>query len=235
MSSEREECDLERRKTSDTHQLAAWTGIIGPVLFITVFTVEGYFRAGYDPISTYISDLSIGPRGIIQITNFIIFGFLFFIFSYGLTLEFQRSKLSLTGPKLLSLMAALLILSGPFVTDPINTPLAEMTWHGIIHNIFGAAFFLLCPISCYVFWRTFRERSDWPFLQTPTMVITVVLTIVLVVFSVAQKGAALTPNALTYYAGFIQRIDLITFLLWLVAFAWSYRVRLIASSDMMTE
>jgi hypothetical membrane protein len=197
-------------------QLAAWAGILGPVLFIAVFTVEGFLRPDYNPISTYISDLSIGPRGIIQIMNFLIFGLLFFIFSYGVSLEFRTRNRSLNGPRILMLMAILLVLAGFFVTDPIHTPLFEMTWQGIVHNIFGAIFFSLCPISCYVFWRLFREQDEWRSFRKLTLVAGVV----------AIKGAVLTPNALTDYAGLIQRIDLITFLLWIVAFAWNYRKHL---------
>jgi len=134
--------------------------------------------------------------------------------------------MSLTGPRLLSFMALHLILSGPFVTDPINTQFFEMTWQSIIHNIIGAAFFLLGPISCYVLWRTFRGHSEWKSFQKPTLVITVILSIVLVIFSASQKSGQLMPNALTEYARLVQRIDLITFMIWLIAFAWSYKTRL---------
>jgi hypothetical protein len=217
---------LAKTTTKDIRQFAACAGFIGPILFIAVFTIEGFLRTGYNSISTYISDLSIGPRGIIQISNFIVFGSLFLFFAYGLILEFRLSGMSLTGPRLLALMAVLLILSGPFVTDPIGTPILEMTWHGIIHNIIGAIFFLLGPISCYVFWRTFRERLQWSSFRRFTLYITVTLSIFLVIFSVAQKGAALTPNILTEYAGAIQRINIITFLFWIVVFAWVYYIHL---------
>jgi hypothetical membrane protein len=208
------------------HQLAIWAGVLGPILFIAVFTVEGFLRPGYNPISTYISDLSIGPRGIIQIMNFLIFALLFFIFSYGLSLEFRTRNRSLNGPRILMLMAVLLFLTGLFVTDPIGTPLFEMTWLGIVHNIFGLIFFSLCPISCYVFWRAFREHDEWRSFQKLTLVAGVIITVGLLAFAVALEGAVLTPNALTDYAGLIQRIDIITFLLWIVAFAWNYHTHL---------
>ena len=53
-------------------KLAAWAGIIGPTLFLLVFTLEGWLRPGYQPQTMYVSDLSLGPRGTIQIINFIV-------------------------------------------------------------------------------------------------------------------------------------------------------------------
>ncbi len=207
-------------------QLAAWAGVIGPILFIAIFTVEGFLRPDYNPVSTYISDLSIGPRGIIQIVNFFIFALLFFFFSYGLSLEYRTRNRSLNGPRILMLMAILFFLTGLFVTDPIHTPLFEMTWQGIVHNIIGFIIFSLFPISCYVFWRAFREHDEWRSFQKPTLVVGVIITVGLLAFAVALIGAVLTPNALTDYVGLIQRIDIITFLLWIVAFAWNYHRRL---------
>jgi len=207
-------------------QLAVWAGVIGPILFIAIFTVEGFLRSDYNPISTYISDLSIGPRGIIQIVNFFIFAALFFFFSYGLSLEYRTRNRSLNGPRILMLMAILFFLTGLFVTDPIHTPLFEMTWQGIVHNIIGFIIFSLFPISCYVFWRAFCEHDESRSFQKLTLAVGVIITVGLLAFAVALIGAVLTPNALTDYAGLIQRIDIITFLLWVVALAWNYRKHL---------
>ncbi len=64
-------------KISDRRVLAGWAGMIGSALFVTVFTLEGWLRPGYDWRSTFISELSIGPRGWVQIVNFIMLGTLF--------------------------------------------------------------------------------------------------------------------------------------------------------------
>lgn len=207
----------------DSRRLAAWAGMVGPILFVAVFTIEGFLRPGYNPLTTYISDLSIGDRGIVQIVNFIVFGFLFFAFSYGVTLEFRERNLSLTGPRIFTGMAVLLILSGPLVTQPAGTPLSEMTWMGILHNILGACFFVLGPVSCYVFWRSIQTDSKWKQIRGITLVAGILLTIILIVFSVAQKSEMLMPNALTSWAGVIQRLDLITFFIWMVIFAWELK------------
>jgi hypothetical membrane protein len=52
------------KNLSTTHRkLSAWAGIIGPVLFVLVFMTEGFLRPGYDWLKTFISALSLGPRG----------------------------------------------------------------------------------------------------------------------------------------------------------------------------
>lgn len=47
----------------DIQSFAAWAGMIGPVLFVGVFTIEGFLRPAYNPFSMYVSELSIGSRG----------------------------------------------------------------------------------------------------------------------------------------------------------------------------
>lgn len=98
--------------------ISVYSGIIAPILFVIIFTVEGLFRENYSAMTNFISELSLGNRGWIQITNFLLFGFLFFVFSLGLLLKFQKRKLSSTGPILFLIIASSYFISGLFVTDP---------------------------------------------------------------------------------------------------------------------
>ncbi len=82
-----------------------WAGMIGPAFFVTVFTVEGWLRPGYEPLKTYVSALSLGPRGWIQIANFILFGGLLFLFTRGVAAEFPKGKASRSGLTLLTIIA----------------------------------------------------------------------------------------------------------------------------------
>ena len=50
--------------------------------------------------------------------------------------------------------------------DPVDaftkiTPRDQMTWHGVLHGIFGALVFSLSPVSCFVFFRRFRRDPLW--------------------------------------------------------------------------
>jgi hypothetical protein len=132
-------------------RLAAWAGIIGPPLFVGIFTIEGWLRPGYEPLKMYVSALSLGPRGWIQIANFVVFGVLLLVFTRGVAAEFQDGIASRWGLILLTIIAICYLVSGPFVMDPTGTPPNQITLHGTLHGIFGGIVFLLMPISCFFF------------------------------------------------------------------------------------
>jgi len=142
-------------------KLSAWAGILAPIIFVGVFTVEGGLRNGYDPMSMYISALSLGNRGWVQISNFIILGIFLFLFTLGLSKEFQTGKASRGGIITFYILSALFFISGPFVMDPAETPTDQMTVHGFIHGISGGIVFLLMPIIMFIFLRRFISDNTW--------------------------------------------------------------------------
>jgi len=213
-----------RKTTMDRRQLAAWAGMIGSALFVTVFTLEGWLRPGYDARSTFISELSIGPRGWIQIINFIILGALFLVFTWGVADEFRDGKASKAGPVLLTIIGFSFLVSGPLVTDLATTPRNQMSLHGILHGIFGALVFSLSPISCFVFWRRFRQDPQWQHLQGWTLAAGIITTVAVILLSVSTKNPV-TPNAFTEWNGLIQRMVIIPYLIWIFTFAFALRRR----------
>ena len=217
-------------KITDRRVLAGWAGMIGSALFVLVFTMEGWLRPGYDWRSTFISELSIGPRGWIQILNFIILGTLFLVFTWGVAAEFREGKASKAGPLLLAIIGFGFLISGPLVTDLAATPRDQMSLHGIFHGIFGALVFSLAPVSCFVFWRRFREDPNWKHLQGWTLTAGIITTAAVVLLSAATK-TAVTPNALTPWNGLIQRTVIVPYLIWIFTFAFTLRKQ----GDLMVE
>ena len=187
--------------------------MVGPILFLSIFTLEGWLRPGYASMRMYVSELSNGPHGWIQIANFILLGLLFLAFKYGVAAEFKDGKASKAGPMLLAIIGASFLLSGPFITDPA-TIFLQMSWHGMLHGIFGAIVFSLAPVSCFVFFRRFREDQKWQLLQWWTLAVGVLLVALVILLKMAQL-----PTALRQWAGLIQRMTLITYLGWIFAFA----------------
>src|SRR5687767_8412372 len=124
-------------------QLSAWAGMVGSLLFVAVFTIEGMLRTGYDPRGMYVSELALGTRGWIQAANFVISGILLLFFARGVASEFREGRASRFGPILLMIVAFSLLVSGFFTMDPVTTPRDQWTWYGILHNIFGAVVFSL--------------------------------------------------------------------------------------------
>ncbi len=209
---------MEKKKTTLV-RLAAWSGMIGAALFVAVFSMEGWLRSGYEPLSMYISALSLGARGWIQIANFILLGVLLLIFTAGLAVEFPTGKASRGGVILFGIMAVLFVVSGPFVMDPMGTPQNLASVHGTIHGLAGGIIFLLMPISIFVFLRRFRADPDWRSFQGWTLVLGIIEAVGVLFFTIVSKIPE-TPNVFTSWLGLIQRTALVPFMIWLFIFAF---------------
>jgi hypothetical protein len=198
-------------------RLAAWAGILAPVLFVGIFTLEGWLRPGYNALAMFISVLSLGTRGWIQMTNFLLLGGLLLVFSRGVAAEFPTGKASRSGVILLTTLSALFLVSGPFVMDPTGTPPSQMTVHGTIHGLAGGFVFLLMPILIFVFLRRFRIDPKWRSLYGWTLALGVIEAVADLIFIIVSKAPELTA-ALGAWMGLIQRTALVPFMAWVFIF-----------------
>lgn len=188
-----------------------YTGIIAPVLFVLIFTIEGFVRENYSAKTDFISELAIGNRGWIQIANFLLFGFLFFVFGLGLLQEFRKRKLPSTGPVLFLILATCYFFSGIFVTDAGTIFTQQKSVHGIIHGIFGAMVFVLMPVSSWIFFKLFKKEQAFKPLKNITYLFAIILTLALVTFTYVTKVPA-SENVFPDLNGFFQRLALIPFM-----------------------
>ena len=206
--------------------ISVYSGIVAPVLFVLIFTFDGLFRENYSAMRNFISELSIGYRGWIQITNFMLFGFLFFVYSLGLLREFRKRKLPLTGPILFLIIASCYFFSGPFVTDPNTIFTHQKSIHGIIHGALGGVVFLLMPISSWTFLKQFKKEVDFKPLKNVTLFFAIILTLSLIVFTYVTKVPA-SENIFPNMDGIFQRLELVPFMIWIYYFALFLRKSLI--------
>jgi hypothetical protein len=213
-----------KKLTPNQRQIAAWAGILAPILFVGIFTLEGFLRPGYEPLKTYISALSLGPRGWIQMANFVVLGVLLLLFAWGIAAEFKDGKASRGGPILLAILGVLFLVSGPFVMDPTGTPTDQMSVHGMIHGIAGGIVFLLMPITCFVFLRRFRADPKWQFLQGWTLGLGTFDALAVILFTISSKAPSL-QSTFGDWQGLIQRAALVPFMIWLLIFALGFRQR----------
>src|SRR5260370_11707123 len=95
-----------------------YAGVIGPLLFIVVFIVEGLTRPGYSAWRHYVSQLATGDGGWVQVVNFLVCGSLMVAFAIGLRHALRGSRGSIGTPLLFGLFGASLLVAGIFVTDP---------------------------------------------------------------------------------------------------------------------
>jgi hypothetical protein len=202
----------------DLRQRAAWAGMAGPTLFVAIFMLEGWLRPGYNPCAMYVSALSLGQRGWIQIANFVVFGVLLLVFARGVAAEFPNGKASRGGLILLPIIAICYLLSGPFLMDPMGTPEHQMSIHGMLHGIFGAIVFLLMPISCFIYLRRFRVDPRWHALRWWTLGLGTISGAGVVLLTIATKLSD-PQNVLHDWLGLIQRIAIVPFMIWLFTFA----------------
>lgn len=208
-----------------TSGIAAIAGIIAPIIFVSLFTIEGLLRDGYSPIGMYISALSLGSRGGIQISNFLVFGILFFLFARTVAIVYKNKGASKAGPIMLTIFALCLFFSGPFVMDPMFTAPSEITIHGTIHGILGGFAFLLMPISCFVFLREFKRDGTWNSFAPWTLLMAIVISGALILFMFATKFPV-GQNIFRAWFGLIQRMVLVPYMLWLFTFALAFYKRL---------
>jgi hypothetical membrane protein len=194
-------------------------GVIGPLLFIVVFLAEGAMRPDYNPWRHYVSALSLGDRGWVQITNFIICGTLILGFAIGLKRVLQSGKGSIWGPILLGAIGIGLIGSGIFVMDPDlgyppGAPTTQ-TLYGTIHLLLGAVVFSALPAVCFVLARRFAADPAW----RGWTIYSLADGVLLIVLIIAQKVAALStdPNTPT---GLLQRLAIIAGFVWISLLAF---------------
>lgn len=198
--------------------LGAWAGIAGPSVFVLVFLLEGWLRPGYDPIAQYVSALSLGERGWLQITNFLFVGVCLLAFAAAIACVFPQGAASRAGPILLRIVGAGYLFSGPLVMDPPGTSPDAMSWHGLAHSILGAIVFLLMPVVIFVYLRRFAGTPKWRWLWAPTLVLGTITAVADIVLSVATKVPDLIAVA-GPWAGLLQRLVIIPFMVWVVVFA----------------
>jgi len=196
-------------------KIAPWAGMLGPVMFTLSFTINGFLRPDYDPVRRYVSELSIGPQGWIQIVSFMLLGVSIMLFALGLMASIPTGKASRSAPLLFIIIAVCYFLSGPFVTDPMAMFDNQQTLQGTLHGIFGAIVFSLSAASCFVLWSRFRIDENWKSLSIPTLTVGIFMVILIVLMKVGQLQSGLLNDG----AGVIQRCCLIAFYVWMLVVA----------------
>ena len=189
----------------------AWAGMLGTALFTLSFTIQGFLRPDYHPAESYISELSIGPLGWIQMVSFMVLGISILFFSLGIKSSFPTGKASKSASMLFMTIGICYFLSGPFITDPKAMFDHQQTVHGIIHGILGAIVFTLSTASCFVLWRRFRTDENWQALSTFSLVAGTAMSILIVLMKIGQLQAGLLHD----HIGIIQRCCLLISYVWI--------------------
>lgn len=201
-----------------------YAGIVGPILFIVIFLVEGFTRSGYSQWRNFVSQLATGPGGWVQVGNFVICGSLIFLYAIGLRSVISGTRGATVGPVLTALFGLDLIVAGAFATDPaLGYPVGAVqvhTVHGMIHGLAGlGAFVILLPPSAFVMAWHFAKQPRarlWTFYSVAVGAL-VLLTFIAMTATSALDSTGRWPNAPT---GLVQRFGIIVGWTWIAIVAW---------------
>jgi hypothetical protein len=146
-------------------------GIFAGPLFAMVGLIQAFTIPGFDLTHHYLSQLSSGELGWIQIGNFVVTGLLTLAAAAGVRRALAGGTLGRITPRLLSGFGIGLAAAGIFVADPAlgfppGTPDAipsQQSWHSMLHGVAAIVSFTFLVAACFTLgWRFARQREwDW--------------------------------------------------------------------------
>lgn len=180
-----------------TRRLLACGAVAGPLFIVTVLA-QDFTRPGFDPRIHLLSQLSLGPGGWIQVTNFVLAGVLYVFGAVGCWKREHGHRGGTAAPVLLFVFGTCLVIVGVFRTDPahgfppgVPTP-PQPTVSGIIHSAGALPTFLSLGAAMVSLSRVHAARRERE-MSTYLMVSAVVF---LFIFIGAMATPALTGPAL---------------------------------------
>jgi hypothetical protein len=206
------EAEVNMNSKRSLNHVFYWLAGVGPLLFIAVATAEGFLRGGYDPIAQPISALAIGPRGWVQLLNFMLLTASFFSFAVVLRAHLQGGVASVAAPGLFWLMTIGVALAGAF---PMDAPGASPTLAGRLHDVAGFLVFPWMPIVLLLLARRFRRDAGWrPYFRYTLL--TGSFCLATMIFFLLFVGPPSAPPLLaSELRGLVQRLILVPFFTWI--------------------
>ncbi len=142
------EHDNLRTRNHTLQKRGVWAGIMGPILFTILVIVESLMRPGYSQAYNNISDLGVGPYGIVQNSNFIALGLLLIVFALAIGRSVRIFSTTTIGCLVLSglgiVTAGISLIVGAYFAHLLATFTAFL-------GLIAAEFFT---------WRTTRHDHD---------------------------------------------------------------------------
>lgn len=178
-----------------TRRLLACGAAAGPI-YLVVGLAQALTREGFDMTRHPLSMLSLGDFGWVQTVNFLVAGVLVLLGAIGLRRSMVEDKRWRRGALFVGLFGIGVIGGGIFAADPSlgfppgtpDAPPETMSWHALLHFIFGQLGFLALIIATFVFARHFAvaKLGGWSFYSA----FTGTFFLASIFASVAAMGAA---------------------------------------------
>jgi hypothetical membrane protein len=216
--------DTGARASASVDRLV-WGGVVGPVVFTTVFLVLGAVRPGYEPLRHQVSYLSLGDGGWIQTASFLVTGVLVLAFAIGLRRRLTGGVGAIGIPVAVGFAGAGLVFAGLFPTMPAfgyppGTPNGFPTaipLSAYVHVAGAIAFFCGLIAAPLLMARRFRrtEEPGWAALSFAA-------TIAILVFFTASSADPSGQPFVPALAGLFQRLAILAGLGWMAVVAGSF-------------
>lgn len=182
-------------------RLAAWAGLVGPILFTVMFLGQEVLRRGeYSPIAEPVSALEAGPHGWVQQVNFVLFGLFTIAWAAGLHLTVRPTRRGALGTLLLFMSGIGLVLAAVF---PLREDAAGVTYDPGGHVVAGVMFFMTSAVGLILISGRLAQDPAWRSLARYTR-----LAGALSILGFVAMGALAMPDDAPLHpvAGVLQRI-----------------------------
>ena len=209
-------------------------GVVGPVLFVVVFTVLGAIRPGYDPLRMFVSLLMLSDGGWVQVASFLISGLLIVGAAIGLRRVLMPGPGCRLAPIGVGLAGVGLIVAGIFPTDPVQgyppgTPLGlplTASWHAVLHVLGALLFFGGLPFASIVLTRRFASHGaiGWAVYSAAS-------GIGMFLFNLVTSASPGTVGMFPDVAGLLQRIAIGLGLAWLALLSLHFSRELATATE----
>ena len=177
----------------------ALTGMMAPLLFITLVIVQGVLAPDYSHVAMPISALAAWPAGWIQRLNFYVFGSLMILYAVGLHRGVLKTRGGVIGFALLLVSGVGLVLAGVFSWRMVDGKPTETPPHVAAAVMSFAA----TAAGLIVFSRRLKADPRWRDLATYTLSSGIVILLLFVTLGwfAIEDDAPLHP-----WAGLLQRV-----------------------------
>ncbi|HLO35951.1 MAG TPA: DUF998 domain-containing protein [Candidatus Deferrimicrobium sp.] len=215
---------LEHAPSTGRPEPLLWGGVLGPLLFVAVFVIDGAMRAGYDPLRHQVSYLSLGEGGWVQVASFLATGALVLAFAIGLRRALGDGPGAVGAPVSIAVVGAGLLVAGAFPTVPAfgfppGTPDAfptDIPATAYLHVVGAILFFGGMVGAALLMARQFRAAGE-----AAWTTFSIASAVAVVVFFAASSADPSGRPFVPALAGLLQRLSIVAGLGWIAALAVS--------------
>ena len=199
-----------------------WAGVAAPIVFTTVYLVDGATRTGYDPMRHQVSLLALGDRGWLMTVNFLVTGVLLLAFAVGLRAWLRDGRGALATPVAIAVAGVGLLLAGIFPTQPLfgyppGTPegmAIDVTPASFAH-LLGAFLFIFGLIAAALSFAVRSWRGGSRGWAIGSLAVAALAFVSFGASGGGPSGQLLFPDV----SGLLQRVALISGMGWVLALA----------------